>query len=143
MNKKNTPRSCGECSECCTVTNVYSDSPFNREHPDVPMWFKPMRKTCQFVVPNGGGCSIFNSKCPTGCREYTCEWLAGAPIRKPTESGVIFFAERTKYGQTVMVGARTDEVYEDEKVKEEIQYYREKGFPVLLMHDDGKRTLIE
>jgi len=143
MTKKDTPRSCGECSECCTVTNVYSDSPFNREHPDVPIWFKPMRKTCQFVVPSGGGCSIFNSKCPTICREYTCEWLAGAPIRKPTESKVVFFAERANREVAIMVGARTDEAYEDEKVKEEIQYYREKGFPVLLMHDDGERTLIE
>jgi Fe-S-cluster containining protein len=101
-----------------------------------------MRKACQFITPNGGGCRIYEDR-PANCRGWTCEWLAGAPIRKPTESGVIFFAERTKYGQTVMVGARTDEVYEDEKVKEEIQRYRDLGYPVLLMHDDGERTLIE
>jgi len=141
--KKDPSRSCGECSECCTVVNVYSDYPFNRENPDIPIWFKPMRKTCQFVVPNGGGCSIFNSKCPKGCREYVCEWLRGAPIRKPTESKVVFFAERTNREVAIMVGARTDDVYEDEKVKEEIQYYRDKGFPVVLMHDDEERTLIE
>ena len=142
MTKKDTPRSCGECSECCTIVSVCSDSPFNREHPDIPIWFKPMRKACQFITPNGGGCRIYEDR-PANCRGWTCEWLTGAPIRKPTESGVIFFAERTKYGQTVMVGAKTDEAYEDEETKEEIQRYRDLGYPVLLMHDDGKRTLIE
>ena len=65
-------------------------------------------------------------------------------MRKPIDSGVIFFASNTKYGNpTIMVGSKTDEAYGHEKTKKEIQRYRDLGYPVLLMHDDGKRTLIE
>ena len=142
--KKDPNRSCGDCSECCTVTHVYSDNVFNPEKPGVPIWHKPERRPCKFLNKSGSGCSIFKTSCPKSCREYICEWLRGQPVRKPIDSGVIFFASNTKYGNpTIMVGSKTDEAYGHEETKNEIQRYRDLGYPVLLMHDDGKRTLIE
>jgi len=142
--QKDPSRSCGECSECCTVTHVTSDSIFKPQNPHLPIWHKPERQSCQFINTEGEGCAIFNSTCPSDCREFYCEWLRGKPLRKPTESGVIFFTSNTQFGNpTIMVGARTDAPYEDEETKKEIQSYREKGYPVLLMHDNGGRTIVE
>jgi len=139
--QKDPSRSCGECSECCTVVSVTSDSVFKPENPGVPIWHKPERQTCQFV--NNGGCSIYECR-PKVCRGFECEWLKGEQVRKPSESGAVFFLNKSGPNRVnIMVGARTDDIYEDEKVKEEIQYYRKRGLPVVLIHNDGERTLVE
>ena len=141
--KENRSRSCGECSECCTVVSVISDSPFNPDRPEVPIWYKPVRKTCEFVSKEGKGCTIFD-KCPKVCRAFTCEWLRGEPVRKPTESGVVFFINKTDISRsTMMVAARTDEDYNDEETRDEIRRYRSLGYPVVLVHDKGRRTLVK
>ena len=51
--QKDPSRSCGECSECCTVTHVTSDSIFKPQNPHLPIWHKPERQSCQFINTEG------------------------------------------------------------------------------------------
>jgi len=89
------------------------------------------------------GCSIYDQR-PPCCRDFACEWLIGKPIRKPSESGIIFYSKKTPIGDhTILATARTDAPYEDEETKKEIQSYREQGYPVAIIHDENNRTIVE
>ena len=120
---------------------VTSDSPISNSRPSLPMWHKPPGIVCQFIKESR--CSIYDQR-PLCCRDFVCEWLVGKPIRKPTESGVVFFIKDTPIGdETIVVTARTDAPFQDEETKKEIQSYREQGYPVAIIHDENNRTIVE
>lgn len=62
------PRTCGECSACCTAIPVTEFS-------------KPAHHACPMHVsvggpPATGRCGRYESR-PSACEAYRCEWLAG------------------------------------------------------------------
>ncbi len=75
------PRSCGECSACCTVLGVRDLEP--------P---KPDYVACSDCRP-GGGCSRYTTRPPT-CEGYQCLWLTGAlgddESTRPDRLGLVF-----------------------------------------------------
>lgn len=79
-------RSCGDCTECCTVMgHDLSEKRVRCEH--------EQRR----------GCGIYDTR-PTVCRTFRCAWLAGKLPRKdrPDLSGLIVAFEDTGAGMTLM-----------------------------------------
>lgn len=59
------PRTCGDCSACCTAVPVQDD---------VVGIDKPGHERCAYQARRG--CSIYEHR-PRACAVYTCMWIAG------------------------------------------------------------------
>ena len=69
------PRSCGQCTACCTVMRIDALD-------------KPRDEACRHLVARG--CGIYETR-PADCRAWHCAWQKGelpAPMR-PDRTGVV------------------------------------------------------
>ena len=71
-------RACGDCSQCCRVLSIYVDE------------LSPQGHWCNFCTQPG--CSIYNTRIPSFCKNYNCGWIQNENIPedlKPNRSGVV------------------------------------------------------
>lgn len=79
------PRTCGECSACCTTLAVGELK-------------KDRGERCKHLA-KAGGCSIYDTK-PESCKAYRCMWLDGAITSeeaRPDKYGVLFTYSTTAF----------------------------------------------
>ena len=81
-------RSCGTCSECCSVLTIKS---FN----------KAAGTPCRHL---DGGCNIYAIRPHNPCRTFTCGWLEGhfGENDRPDKAGVIIWGSKSDSGEIVV-----------------------------------------
>jgi hypothetical protein len=114
------PRSCGECTACCTVLEV----PFAGE-----------RERCRHELPKGG-CEIYGEH-PVECQSFWCAWLWGLwdEEDRPDQSGVIIDPDQSVKHKQVMLAAREVRQGAGLAMAERLQKLSTDGFKVT---KDGK-----
>jgi hypothetical protein len=70
-------RECGECQLCCELVSV-------------PELNKPTNTKC--IHQCEAGCGIYSER-PDACRAFECLWIQGIIDDKPSETGMVCFAE--------------------------------------------------
>lgn len=128
MKEREKPRRCRECTECCTVLSVHEME-------------KPADTACTFCTR--GGCSIYEAR-PGSCRTFTCAWLQGlfADKDRPDRLGVIFAAQDTRIGHTLVVFEIREGAVTEPRPTRYICNARDAGIPVVIFHYGNKKRSI-
>mgnify|MGYP001586198669 CR=1 FL=1 len=88
------PRSCGDCSACCTAMRIDAIS-------------KPRDVPCAHLAARG--CGIYATR-PDECRTFRCAWLMATETRdvwtgasRPDRLGAVAWYEETRFGPSLVV----------------------------------------
>lgn len=123
-------RSCGPCSECCTVLGVHelSKAPFVR---------------CRHVEASKGGCCGIHRNRPVSCSEFSCLWLGGHFDRKdrPDRTGIVLATGEMQWGQVVFAYVRKPGADASGRGAELLRTLAER-VPVCVTRWNGKRSVL-
>lgn len=123
-----TERTCGQCSECCTVMRIEELG-------------KPSGHRCEFVTKEG--CSIYAQR-PHPCRMFECLWLMGfgAKGHRPDRSNVVLHVETSeKLGEVVVVNETRTGGIRTPKGKQVMKKLRQSKLDLYIRHADGSLSL--
>lgn len=120
MNLENNTRSCGECTKCC-------DGWFSGEIKGYAFGnIDGKRVPCNFVS-DGAGCTIYEQRPKSPCRNYKCEWLKNPEVPdhfKPSISNVMV----TRRGFSYYVITKAGDEFNNEVIEWWTEYCKINNF---------------
>ena len=129
-------RSCGSCTECCTVLSIPSLEK-SRLTPCSHLKRKKKRKK--------GGCGIYGKR-PEECRTFQCAWTS-AEIPKqmrPDKTGLMAYWVESQFGLALLITETRQAAFDrsSQELESIIDIAHSQGRAVLLATHDGRGSAV-
>ena len=133
MDKAQTTRSCGGCTECCFTHMIRTDTGL----------FKDMFTDCMHCT-SGVGCMVYDSGRPDGCKTMSCAWLrgVGADNDRPDKTNVVLSETHTAFGSMFAITASNADALNSPFVETLTDEYLRRGYLVAREDTTGRREAV-